>query len=72
MKKALLILFILPAMLFAQTNDSFVITGTLKGMLDNTELVLKNEEIEFDKIFIDNPAKALTLDMHRSSDSRGQ
>ncbi len=45
MKKALLILFILPAMLFAQTNDSFVITGTLKGMLDNTELVLKNEEI---------------------------
>jgi len=29
-------------------------------------------QAQLDTIFIDNPAKALTLDMHRSSDSRGQ
>ena len=29
----------------SQTSKTFVITGTLKGMMDKTELVLKNEEI---------------------------
>lgn len=45
MKKAFLILFILPSILFAQGTDNFVISGTLKGMLDKTELVLKNDEV---------------------------
>jgi thiol-disulfide isomerase/thioredoxin len=45
MKKAILILFILPSILFAQTSNNFVISGTFRGMLDKTELVLKNDEV---------------------------
>ncbi len=45
MKKVLLLLCIIPLGLLAQKSDSFTINGTLKGMLDKTELVLKNEEI---------------------------
>lgn len=45
MKKVILILFILPTFLCAQNTDNFEISGTLKGMLDKTELVLKNDEI---------------------------
>jgi len=44
MKKILSILLILPALVFAQEGN-YSIKGTLKGMPDKTELVLKNEEV---------------------------
>jgi len=44
MKKFISILLIFPALVFAQEGN-YSIKGTLKGMPDKTELVLKNEEV---------------------------
>ncbi len=44
MRKLLLILLCMPVMLFSQQKE-FVINGFLKGVPDNTEIVLKNDEI---------------------------
>jgi peroxiredoxin len=44
MRRFFLVLIGLPAILFAQQKE-FVINGYLKGLPDNTEIVLKNEDI---------------------------
>jgi thiol-disulfide isomerase/thioredoxin len=44
MRRVLLILFCLPLVLVAQQKE-FVINGYLKGIPDNSEIVLKNDEI---------------------------
>ena len=49
MKKFLSILLVFPALVFAQEGN-YSIKGTLKGMPDKTELVLKNEEGEIDSV----------------------
>jgi len=44
MKYLLLVIFALPTMIFAQ-GGKFSVKGTIKGIKDKTELVLKNEEL---------------------------
>jgi peroxiredoxin len=44
MKYLLLVIFALPTMVFAQ-GGKFSVKGTIKGIKDKTELVLKNEEL---------------------------
>ena len=56
MKRILLALFILPFIVVAQEKD-FIIRGALKGLPDNTPLVIKNEEINAEPL-----AKAVSKD----------
>ena len=52
MKKIFFLLLMFPALLFSQDANNFTINGTLKGMLDKTELVLKTDQQDAEPILV--------------------
>ncbi len=52
MRKTILLILILPSLLWGQTSNDFTINGTLKGMLDKTELILKSDQQDAEPILV--------------------
>jgi hypothetical protein len=52
MKKAILLMLMLPSLLWGQASNDFTINGTFKGMLDKTELVLKSDQQDAETLLV--------------------
>jgi peroxiredoxin len=52
MKKAILLMLMLPSLLWGQASNDFTINGTFKGMLDKTELVLKSDQQDAEPLLV--------------------